>query len=88
MQSDLRLTTLREQTQARSKLMNVEVPHTLAAALHRAVQELGCTKTAAVIALLNEGLDEFAKRRKELVPSGAGPKQKRKRRGRPSKSPA
>ena len=88
MRSDLRLTTLREHTQVRSKLMNVKVPDTLAAALDRAVKELGCTKTTAVIALLNEGLDAFAERRKGLVPGRAAPKQKRKRRGRPPKSPA
>ena len=81
MRSDLRLSALRERTQVRSKLMNVKVPDTLHAALHRAVQELGCTKTAAVIALLNEGLDAFAERRTELVAGRAGAKQKR--RGRP-----
>ena len=47
MRSDLRLSTLRERTQVRSKLMNVKVPDTLDAALRRAVKELGCTKTAA-----------------------------------------
>jgi hypothetical protein len=85
MQSDLRLTHLRERTQVDSKLMNVKVPDTLEEALHRAVKELGCTKTAVVIALLNEGLDAFAERRTELVPSGGRPTPKRKRRGRPSK---
>jgi hypothetical protein len=88
MQSDLRLANLRERTQLEWKLMNVKVPDTVAAALDRAVKELGCTKMTAVIALLNEGLDAFAERRKELVPGRAAPKHKRKRRGRPPKSPA
>jgi hypothetical protein len=47
--------------------MNVHIPtHTLTA-IHVIAAELGCSKTAVVIALLNEGLDAFEDRRGEFV---------------------
>lgn len=58
MRSDLRLSDL-GQTRPASKLMNVKVPDTVAEAINEISEELGCTKTEAVVALLNEGLDAY-----------------------------
>jgi hypothetical protein len=77
MRADLRLVDL-EDIRVPSKLINVKVPETLSAQIERVVGELNCSKTAAVVALLNEGLDEFeARHRTGLKPTG------RRRRGRP-----
>jgi hypothetical protein len=77
MRSDLRLADL-DRVRVQSKLMNVMVPDTLNDAIERIVADLQCSKAAAVIALLNEGLAEFeARHRSGLRPSG------RRRRGRP-----
>lgn len=64
--ADLRLADL-HQSAGPSKLMNVKVPAHVADAIDGMVATLGCTKTAAVIALMNEGLDVFEARRGELV---------------------
>ena len=80
MHSDLRLNDLSGQ-QAPSKLMNVMIPAGTADAIDGVVAELGCSKTAAVVALLNEGLDTFEKRRGELTVHASAAK--RPRRGRP-----
>lgn len=37
--------------------MNVKVPDNVSDGIDRVAEELGCSKTAVVIALLNEGLD-------------------------------
>jgi hypothetical protein len=59
----LRLTDLRKHTKA-SRVMQVKVPATIAAGIERVAMEVGCGKTAAVTALLNEGLDALAHKRK------------------------
>lgn len=57
MRSDLRLTDLRRRDKATSKLMNVKIPTDVSNAISRVARDLGASKTEAVIALLNEGLD-------------------------------
>ena len=82
MRADLRLVDLKSGVErVPTKLMNVKIPGGLSAAIDHTADDLGCTKTAAVVALLNEGLDAFHERRKEFpaVPT------KRTRRGRPRK---
>src|SRR5215831_11737267 len=56
MRADLRLSDL-ERKKVPSKLMNVKVPDNVSEGIDRVAEELGCSKTAVVIALLNEGLD-------------------------------
>lgn len=80
MQSDLRLEDLSGH-QVPSKLMNVMIPAGTADAIDELVDQLGCSKTAAVVALLNEGLEAFDKRRRELTAHASATK--RPRRGRP-----
>lgn len=63
--------------------MNVKIPDTVSKAIDSVSQQLGCAKTATVIALLNEGLDAFEARRAEFAQ--LAPKTKRPRRGRPRK---
>ena len=54
MRADLRLSDL-ERKKVPSKLMNVKVPDNVSDGIDRVAEELGCSKTAVVIALLNEG---------------------------------
>ncbi len=79
MRGDLRLADL-ERRPSPSKLMNVKIPTHVSDAIDRAVEELGCSKTAVVIALLNEGLDvaqaSLAGFRPPVIP-GASPRRKR-----------
>ena len=83
--ADLRLADLQEQSAGGpAKLMNVKVPVDVADAIDGMVATLGCTKTAVVIALMNEGLDAFAARRDEF-PRVPGPRAPR--RGRPALPP-
>src|SRR4029453_4224872 len=56
MRADLRLSDL-ERKKVPSKLMNVKVPDNVSEGIDRGAEELGCSNTAVVIALLNEGLD-------------------------------
>jgi hypothetical protein len=79
MRADLRLSDL-ERKKVPSKLMNVKVPDNVSDGIDRVAEELGCSKTAVVIALLNEGLDAA----KATLPPRAGrPGQRSPRRGRP-----
>jgi hypothetical protein len=43
-------------------LVNLKVPADILARVHHLAKKLGVTKTAAIIALLNEGLQEAHKR--------------------------
>jgi len=43
---------------AATRLVNLKVPADLLGRVHRVAEELGVTKTDAIVALLNEGLDE------------------------------
>ncbi len=52
---------------SRHKLVNVRVPEHVLIAIHALAAELGCSKVATVVALLNEGLDAFEKGRGEFV---------------------
>lgn len=64
--------------------MNVQVPDTVSAAIDKVARKLGSSKTATVIALLNEGLDAL----QESMPTAAlrRPRLRRPpRRGRPPK---
>jgi hypothetical protein len=80
MRANLRLSDLEQQADHNAtKLMNVKVPTSLNDAIDEMASNLECSKTDAVIALLNEGLDAFAEKRHEFKPSA----QKRPRRGRP-----
>ena len=79
MRADLRLSDL-ERKKVPSKLMNVKVPDNVSDGIDRVAEELGCSKTAVVIALLNEGLDVA----RDKVPARTGQKTPRPpRRGRP-----
>jgi hypothetical protein len=60
MRSELRLSDL-ERKKTPSKLMNVKVPVDVSKAIDRIARDLGSSKTATVIALLNEGLDVLQK---------------------------
>ena len=79
-ESDLRLSDLNSRKGMQTKLMNVQIPETLSTAIDELSEQLGCTKTAAIIALLNEGLDAVGERRGEFPPLAT----KRVRRGRPA----
>lgn len=79
MRADLRLSDL-ERKKMPSKLMNVKVPDNVSEGIDRVAEELGCSKTAVVIALLNEGLDAA----KATLPARANRTgQRPPRRGRP-----
>lgn len=78
MRADLRLTDL-ERKKVPSKLMNVKIPDTVSEGIERVAAELGCSKTAVVIALLNEGLDVAA----ATLPPRPPRSTPRRRRGRP-----
>lgn len=79
MRADLRLADL-ERRKVPSKLMNVKVPDNVSDGIDRVAEELGCSKTAVVIALLNEGLDQA----RASLPARSGHKGPRApRRGRP-----
>ncbi len=83
MRSELRLKDLGGH-KAPSKLMNVKVPDSVSSAIDRISRELGSSKTATVVALLNEGLDVLV----QTTPSARSrkPIQRRTpRRGRPPK---
>jgi len=58
--STLRLADLEHDAGVTSKLLNVKVPDTLMEQIAAIAHELGCSKTAVVVALLNEGLDAQA----------------------------
>lgn len=78
MRADLRLSDL-ERKKVPSKLMNVKVPDNVSEGIDRVAEELGCSKTAVVIALLNEGLDAA----RASLPAGKRTGQRLPRRGRP-----
>ncbi len=63
--SDLRLSHLYEDPldPAQTRLVNLKVPADLLSRVHRVARQIGVTKTSAIIALLNEGLDEARKRK-------------------------
>ena len=83
MRANLRLADLQSGTErVPTKLVNVQIPARLSKGIDHVANQLGCTKTAAVVALLNEGLDAFSERRGEFP---ASPKT-RPRRGRPAQS--
>ncbi len=83
MRSELRLKDLQGE-KSPSKLMNVKVPDTVSRAIEKVAKETGSSKTATVIALLNEGLDVLV--RSEPEAKGRRPTAQRKpRRGRPPK---
>lgn len=79
MRADLRLSDL-ERKKVPSKLMNVKVPDNVSEGIDRVAEELGCSKTAVVIALLNEGLDVAVA---SLPPRSSRTGQRAPRRGRP-----
>jgi len=79
MRADLRLSDL-ERKKVPSKLMNVKVPDNVSEGIDRVAEELGCSKTAVVIALLNEGLDAS---RAVVPPRSARTTPRPPRRGRP-----
>jgi len=79
MRADLRLSDL-ERKKVPSKLMNVKVPDNVSDGIDRVAEELGCSKTAVVIALLNEGLDAS---RSVVPPRTARTTPRPPRRGRP-----
>jgi hypothetical protein len=83
MRADLRLSDLAEREIAPTKLMNVKIPDSVSNGIDKVADELSCSKTAAVVALLNEGLSAFASRSEHLH-SSAG--RKRMRRGRRPKA--
>lgn len=54
---------LRENRRAREEaVVNLKIPADVLARVHCLADKLGVTKTAAVVALLNEGLEEAARR--------------------------
>jgi hypothetical protein len=80
MRSDLRLADLGKEP-APSKLMNVQIPAHVSEAIDGVARALGCSKTSAVIALLNEGLDAAHESLKGFRPKSDGaPRPRRGRR--------
>jgi hypothetical protein len=71
--TQLRLTHLvQEPTNAADRrLVNLKVPGDLLARVHQLARRLGVTKTAAIIALLNEGLNAAYRRGMGQRPAGA-----------------
>ena len=63
--AELRLNDLYEQAldPNDTRLVNLKVPANLLARVHDIARKLGVTKSAAIVALLNEGLAEAAKRK-------------------------
>jgi hypothetical protein len=63
--AELRLNDLYEAPMDPSdtRLVNLKVPANLLSRVHDIAKRLGVTKSAAIIALLNEGLAEAAKRK-------------------------
>jgi hypothetical protein len=61
MRSELRIADLKNRAPARSRLMNVKVPLHVIEEIDRLAKGLGATKTAVVVALLNEGLSAAPK---------------------------
>ena len=81
MRSELRLKDLQGE-KSPSKLMNVKVPDTVSRAIEKVAKQMGSSKTATVVALLNEGLDVLF----ETTPEAHAKrpvKRRRPRRGRP-----
>ncbi len=54
--SNLRLVDLKTRTRSDTRLMNVKLPIDIVAAIDRLSKQLNASKTAVVIALLNEAL--------------------------------
>jgi hypothetical protein len=85
MRSDLRLADLGKEP-APSKLMNVQIPAHVSDAIDRVARDLGCSKTSAVIALLNEGLDSaHASMKGTRPPTDSNARKRRGRRARRKK---
>ena len=61
--SQLRIAHLKSRTPERSMMMNVKIPVSLNAELHQIADSLGASKTEVVLALLNEGLEAWRKKR-------------------------
>lgn len=57
MRSELRIADLKRRKRGAGRLMNVKVPAEIGAAVERVAKALDVTKTDAVVALLNHGLD-------------------------------
>ncbi len=81
MRSELRLKDLQGE-KSPSKLMNVKVPDTVSRAIEKVAKQMGSSKTATVVALLNEGLDVLFETTPEAH-TRRPPKRRRPRRGRP-----
>jgi hypothetical protein len=63
--AELRLNDLYEEPldPSATRLVNLKVPANLLSRVHEIARKLGVTKSAAIVALLNEGLAEAAKRK-------------------------
>lgn len=68
--SDLKLSDLYADPfdPADTRLVNLKVPADLLSRVHKIAKQLGVTKSAAIIALINEGLESSASRNE--TPSG------------------
>lgn len=53
-------------TPSSERLVNLKIPADILQRVHDLAEQLGVTKTAAVIALLNEGLEELRRRDRQL----------------------
>ena len=56
MRADLRIHDLEKHEEIATKLLNLKVPVAVVDGIELVKRELGCTKTEATIALINEGL--------------------------------
>lgn len=68
MNSNLRLADLGKERHEAAKLMNLKIPTELSDAIDRLAKELGASKTATFIALVNEGLDAALESLKDWKP--------------------
>ena len=63
MRSRLRIADLKRGENSASRVMNVRIPAHIAEAIDQLAKKLGTSKTALMLALLNEGLDVAGKNR-------------------------
>lgn len=66
MRSAMRISDLKQRTRGENRIMNIHVPVKVADAIARLARQLDVSKTAVIVALLNEGLNVAAQKTKSL----------------------
>jgi hypothetical protein len=73
MRSAIRISDLKQRTRGENRIMNIHVPVKVADAIARLARQLDVSKTAVIVALLNEGLNVAAQKTKSLRGLGRRP---------------